>query len=116
MSDALSHTLIWTVIVGMALTNFTLRFVPMAVLSRMKMPDPVMRWLEFIPISVMGALFAKEVLLPAFDATSTIPLFLNPGIYGGLGAMITFRLTKSFMISSLAGMAIYVALRFLLGL
>jgi len=115
MSSALSQSLIWTVIIGMALTNFAFRFIPMSVLSKIKLPDPVMRWLGFIPISVMGALFAKEILLPAFDAVDTIPLYLNPGIFGGIGAMIAFRLTRSFMISSLAGMAIYVVMRFLLG-
>jgi branched-subunit amino acid transport protein len=116
MSGDLTPTLIWTVIVGMALTNFTFRFTPMVILSQIKLPDPVMRWLGFIPISVMGALFAKEILLPAFDVAQGIPLYVNPGIYGGVGAMLVFRLTKSFMISSIAGIAVYVAMRFLLGM
>jgi len=111
----LPQALIWIVIVGMAITNFSFRFIPMSILSKVQLPKLVMRWLGFIPISVMGALFAQQILLPAFDATGTIPLYLNPGIFGGIGAMITFRLTRSFMISSLAGMVIYVALRFLLG-
>jgi len=116
MDSTLSTTLIWTVIIGMAVTNFTLRFAPMAVLSRLKMPEPIMRWLSFIPISVMGALFAKTILLPAFEATSEIPLYANPGIWGGLGAMLIFRMTRSFLVSSVAGVIVYVMLRFALGL
>ena len=119
MTNVLDPTLIWIVIVGMALTNFSLRFIPMAVLSRIKLPAPIMRWLSFIPISVMGALFAQVVLLPAFeaaiDATNAIPLWLNPGIYGGIGAMLVFRFTKSFMVASLAGMGIFVLTRWLFG-
>jgi branched-subunit amino acid transport protein len=116
MDSALSPTLVWTVIVGMALTNFAFRFLPMSVLSRMRLPDAFMRWLRFIPISVMGALFAQSILIPAFESTDRVALYLNPGIYGGLFAMLVFRLSKSFMVSSLAGMLVYVALRFILGL
>ena len=104
----LSHTTIWAVIIGMGLTNFILRFVPMAALSRVALPKPVMRWLSYIPISVMGALFAKEVLLPS---TKYDPLFANPGIYGALISMLTYKLTKSFMGSTLAGVISFVALR-----
>ena len=116
MDSALSPTLVWTVIIGMALTNFAFRFIPMSILSRMSMPDVMMRWLSFIPISVMGALFAKTILIPAFDEASTIPLYLNPGIFGGIAAMIMFRFTKSFLISSVTGVVVYVAMRFVLGL
>ena len=116
MDSTLSHTLIWTVIIGMGATNFAFRFLPMSVLSRVQLPAGVMRWLRFIPISVMGALFAKSILLPAFDQSGAVPLYLNPGIFGGLSAMVVFRFTKSFMISSLAGMVVYVVMRAILGL
>jgi len=116
MSNTLPTTLIWVVIIGMAITNFAFRFAPLAILSRMNMPRPIMRWLSFIPVSVMGALFAKSILLPAFDEMHEIPLYLNPGIFGGIAAMVMFRLTKSFMISSVTGMVIYVCIRFLIGL
>jgi len=116
MDSTLSPTLIWTVIVGMGLTNFAFRFIPMSVLSRIRLPAPVMRWLRFIPISVMGALFAKTILVPAFEMRDQVALYLNPGIFGGLTAMLVFRLTKSFMVSSLAGMVVYVVMRALLGL
>lgn len=104
----LSHSVIWTVIIGMGITNFVLRFVPMAALSRIALPKPVMRWLSYIPISVMGALFAKEVLLPS---TKFHPMFANPGIYGAIISMLTFKFTKSFMGSTLAGVISFVILR-----
>ena len=113
MTDTLAPTLIWVVIAGMALTNFSLRFLPMAALSRLSLPDPLMRWLSYIPISVMGALFAKEIVLPALEVAPTVPLYANPGIYGGIGAMIAFRITKSFVLSSLMGVGVYLVVRVL---
>lgn len=115
-TPTLSSSLIWTVIVGMAVVNFGLRFVPMATLSRFKLPDPVMRWLSYVPVAVMGSLFAKEVLLPAFNQASTTPVWLNPGIYGAAISMIIFKFTKSFIGSTLAGIAGFLILRALLGL
>lgn len=106
--SSLSQTTIWAVILGMAITNFILRYVPMAALSRMKLPAPIMRWLSYVPISVMGALFAQEVLLPS---TKYDPICANPGIYGAIISMITFKLSKSFMGATLAGIVSFVALR-----
>lgn len=106
--SSLSQNTIWIVIIGMGVTNFALRFVPMAALSRMHLPAPLMRWLSYIPISVMGALFAKEVLLPS---TKYHPVIANPGIYGALISMITFKFTRSFIGSTLAGVISFVGLR-----
>lgn len=102
------------VIAGMALANFTLRFVPLALFSRIRLPQPIMRWLEFIPISVMGALLAKEVILPSSAGFSTP--FASPGIWGALAAMIAFRVTKSFLGGTLTGVVAYLILRWAFGL
>lgn len=108
MSNTLSQQTLIMVILGMGAINFCLRFIPMAALSRVALPEVVMRWLSYIPISVMGALFAKEVLLPsaAFN-----PMYANPGIYGALVSMATFKYTKSFIGSTLAGVGSYLLLR-----
>ena len=98
------------VIVGMALANYSLRFIPLATFSRIELPRPIMRWLEYIPVSVMGALFAKEVLLPS--AAYSTPL-ASPGVYGALAAMLAFRFTKSFLGGTLAGIGCYLAMRWL---
>lgn len=108
-----STATVWTVIVGMAAINFGLRFTPLAALSRLDLPAPVMRWLSYIPISVMGALVASEVLRPANRLVGPME---NPGILAAGLTMIVFRLTRSFLGSTLAGMASYVALHWLLGL
>jgi branched-subunit amino acid transport protein len=106
MPDQLS-TGIFTVIVGMAVINFCLRFVPLAVLSRIQLPPPVMRWLSFVPISVMGALVASEVV--GVNPTGQ-PLVTSPALYASALTMIVFRFSRSFLGATLAGMVSFVIL------
>ena len=101
-----------SVIAGMAVLNFALRITPIATLSRRRLPAPIMRWLSFIPISVMGALVASEVLRPGGEWKSPTA---NPGIWAALLTMVIFRFTRSFLGATLAGMASFVALRALMG-
>ncbi len=108
MTSELAAGPIAAVIVGMAVINFGLRFVPIAVLSRLALPAPLMRWLSFVPISVMGALVASETLRPA--GTWQPPL-TNPGVWGAIASAVVFRLTQSFLGATLAGIVCFVAAR-----
>lgn len=112
MSGSASDAVIVAVIVGMAATNFALRFVPIATFSRMRMPEPVLRWLSFVPISVMGALVASEVLRPQGQWQ---PPLGNPGLYAAVLTAIVFRFTRSFLGATVAGMLAFVGLRAVLG-
>lgn len=96
------------IVVGLALSNFALRFIPLALLSRVELPAPVMRWLSFVPVSVMGALFATEIVLPSADYDMSLQ---NPGIYGALISMLVYRFTKSFVGSTLSGVIVFIAIR-----
>lgn len=98
---------IWAVIVGMAVLNYAVRFPPMAMVSRMQLPGPVMRWLSFIPIAVMGALVASEVLRPG--GTWQNPL-TSPSVYAAIVTGLVFKATRSFLGATLAGMASFVIL------
>lgn len=100
------------VIIGMALINFAIRFGPLAALTRVQMPRPFKRWLSFIPISVMGALVANEVLRPS---GTWHPPLQNPGVWAALLTMVVFKFTRSFLGATVAGMASFVALRALIG-
>jgi len=106
-----SSATIWAVIVGMAALNFLVRFPPIAIVSRLDLPRPVMRWLSFVPISVMGALVAGEVLRPG-------GVWANPltgaSMYAAIVTALTFRFTRSFLGATVAGMASFVALQHLL--
>lgn len=100
------------VIAGMAIINLALRLTPLALLAERTLPRPVTRWLSFIPIAVMGALVATEVLSPRGQFQ---PPLTNPGLYAAALTMLVFRFTRSFLGATLAGMVSFVAIRALLG-
>lgn len=108
----MSDSFIWTIIIGMAVANYVLRFLPIAVVSRLELPAPVMRWLSFVPSSVMGSLVALEVLRPGgvWSNPATSPYFL-----AALPTVAVYWRSRSFMGATVAGMLSFVALRALLG-
>lgn len=108
MSDAF----IWSVVVGMAVLNFAVRFPPIAAISRVELPSPVMRWLSFIPISVMGALVSLEVFRPG---GTFVPPWTSPYVWAMIPSALTYWKTRSFLGATLVGVLSFVALRALLG-
>lgn len=103
---------IWAVIIGMGVSNYALRLLPIAVLSRLELPRPVLRWLSFIPVSVLAALVTVEVLRPN---GSWLPLDANPYLYAAVPTAYVFYKTRSFLGATLAGIALFVTFRALLG-
>lgn len=99
-------------IAGMAVLNFAVRFVPLALLRRISFPAPLLRWLSYVPISVMGALVASEVLRPGGTLQSPLT---NPGIPAALLTMAVYRFTSSFLGATIVGIVSFVAIRAALG-
>ena len=107
MSDAT----IWGVIIGMAVLNFLIRFLPIAAISRIDLPAPVLRWLQFIPVSVMGALVANAVVRPEGQYLSP---WANPWLLACAATALAYRLTHSFLGATVLGMLSFVVLNALL--
>lgn len=112
MNASVDHETILAVIAGMAVANFAIRFTPIAVLSRIRLPEPVLRWLSFVPVSVMGALVATEVLRPGGVWQ---PPVSNPGLYAAVFTALVFHFSRSFLGATVSGMIAFVALRALIG-
>lgn len=108
----MSAAFIWSVIAGMAVANFAVRFIPIAIVSRMELPRPVMRWLSFIPASVMGALVAGEVFRPG---GAWLQPLTSPYVWAAIPTAFVYWKTRSFLGATLVGMLAFVALRALLG-
>jgi len=51
-------------IIGLWFVNYLPRVVPMVVLSKIKIPKPVIWWLGFVPAAVLGAIIAPALLMP----------------------------------------------------
>lgn len=108
----MSSALIWSVIVGMALANYATRFPPIAIVSRLELPAPVMRWLSFIPASVMGSLVALEVFRPGGQWAGSPT---SPYVWAAILTGLVYHASRSFLGATLSGVAVFVGIRALLG-
>lgn len=54
---------IFLIISGMALVTFLPRFLPLYVLTRLEIPQIVIAWLRYIPVSVLAALVMPGILM-----------------------------------------------------
>lgn len=108
----MSQQAIWGVIIGMAVTNFALRFAPIALLSRLKLPTWLHRWLAYVPVAIMATLVSGEVLRPGgtWMLTPDSPYLWASVITGGV-----FWRFRSFLGATLVGIAAFLALRMVLG-
>ena len=108
----MSPALVWGLILGMAATNIVMRWTPITVMSRLELPDVLRRWLGYIPVSVMAAIVAVQVLRPAgtfrFDLT-------NPYLLAAVPTAVVYRFTRSFLGAMLAGILSFLAFRYILG-
>ncbi len=103
---------IWILIVLMAAANFAVRFPPIAILSRLELPEPLTRWLGLIPAAVMGALVAGEVFRPGGEYLLTLH---NPYLLAAIPTAVVYHRTQSLLGAMLAGMLLFVGISALLG-
>jgi len=108
----MNDTLAWGLIAGMAVSNFVLRATPIAVMSRLELPDGVRRWLGYIPVSVMAAIVATQVLRPGGHFAFTLA---NPYLLAALPTALVYRFTRSFLGATAAGILSFLAFGYLLG-
>jgi branched-subunit amino acid transport protein len=108
----MSPALAWGLVVGMAITNLVIRLVPIAALSRLELPPVVHRWLAYVPVTVMSAIVATQVLRPG-GAWMLRPD--NPYLLASVPTAVVFHFTRSFLGATAAGIVSFLALRFLLG-
>ena len=104
--------LAWGLVIGMAVSNIVIRAVPIALLSRLELPAPVQRWLGYVPVSVMAAIVATQILRPG-GQWMLVPD--NPYLLAAVPTAVVYRFTGSFLGATAAGMVSFLALRYLLG-
>ncbi|MDF9761330.1 branched-subunit amino acid transport protein [Peribacillus simplex] len=76
---------ILAVIIGTSIVTFIPRVVPLMLLSKMQIPEWGIDWLKHVPVAVMAALLAQELLLSeqvfsikdnALNLSAALPAFL----------------------------------------
>lgn len=89
---------------SMALVTFLTRFAMIALLGR-DIPDPVARWLRYVPLAVLSALIAPATFAPAGRLEFGLPVVAFLG-----GVLVAWR-TRNVFYTILAGLALFWLLR-----
>ncbi|MCS7462275.1 AzlD domain-containing protein [Paenibacillus doosanensis] len=98
------------VIIGSAVVTFLPRVIPLMVLSRLQLPEWGMRWLKYVPISVMAALVGQELLMKEGDL---IPWTRNIELLAALPTFLVAVFTRSLLGTVVTGIAAMFVLRWL---
>lgn len=96
------------IILGAALVTFIPRVAPLMILSRFELPEWGMRWLNYVPISVMAALIGQEILMNDGKISS---LFNNVELFAAIPTFWIAIKTRSLLGTVLAGVISVMILR-----
>ncbi len=103
---------ILALLVGMALVTYVPRMLPVVVLSRFKLPAWLLRWLGFVPVSVISALLARELFVDGHGALALPPA--HPQLLAAVPAFLVALYTRSLMGTVIAGVAAMALVRLVL--
>lgn len=98
------------VIIGSAIVTYLPRMLPLVMLSKIKMPDLVLRWLSFVPPAVLSALLLPDLLLVNQRVDFS---FSNLKLLAAFPTLAVAVKTRSMMAALITGMATVVLLRLL---
>ncbi len=94
----------------MSLVTFIPRVLPILALSRRSLPEPVERWLSYVPVAVLAALLAPALFVPAGDLN--LAFNDNPAFWVSIPVFLIAYLTRNLFITVLSGMFLIALLRF----
>ena len=104
---------IWITIIIAGLVTFATRLSFILLLDRIKVPDWFRRGLRFVPVAVLSAIILPELTSPNGS------LFLswrNPQLLAGIVAVLVAWKTKNVLLTIIAGMAALLIFQAILGL
>ncbi len=100
------------VVGGMAAVTLFIRYPTMAVLSRVRLPDQVIRALRFVPVAVLTA-----IVVPALVAPGGVPSLALSNAYLWVGIITVFVAwrTHNLLATIVIGMALFFVWRAVFG-
>jgi branched-subunit amino acid transport protein len=102
---------IWLTMLGVGVLTFLIRFSFIALLERWQAPVIVQRALRFVPVAVLTAIIIPELVLN----TGSLNLSpANPRLLAALAAILVAWKTKNVVLTILVGMAAFWLLRLVL--
>lgn len=102
---------LWTVIIGLGVGSFMLRFVFTGLVGDSQMPAWLLRHLRYTAVAILPALVAPQVLWPSATGGETDPARLAAASV----ALVVGMLTKHMLAAIAAGAATLYSLLYLLG-
>lgn len=95
------------VIIGMTIVTYIPRMLPLAILSRINVSKGLLDWLSYVPVAVLSALLAPELLLKDGQ------LFISPDntyLLAAIPCFLAGMYTKSIFFTVVTGMGTVVLL------
>ncbi|MBE3571140.1 MAG: AzlD domain-containing protein [Bacillales bacterium] len=100
---------ILAVIIGSGIVTIIPRTLPLMILSRFQLPEWAQRWLSHVPVAVMTALLAQELLL----SNGKFSIMENQlELFAAIPAFVVALTTRSLMGTVVAGIVSMMAARF----
>lgn len=97
------------IIIGSGIVTLLPRVIPIVFLNDIKLKKSVINWLNYIPVSVLSALLAQELLF----SNGQISIFNNEKILAALPTFLVAILTKSLLGTVLVGIISMLIIKFI---
>ncbi len=104
---------IWLVLLIGGLLTYATRLSFILLLEKVQTPEWFKRGLRFVPLAVLSALILPELALPGGSLQLT---WRNPQLLAGLVAIVVAWKTKNVLLTIAAGMVALLAIQAVLGL
>jgi len=96
----------------MSLVTYLPRVLPVLALSRRRLPDPIERWLSYVPVAVLAALLAPSLFAP--EGYLDFAVHTNPAFWVSMPVFVIALVTRNLFATVLFGMFMIALFRFLL--
>jgi len=108
----MDQEIVFLTIVGMLAVTYIPRMVPLVALASRTLPEPVVRWLSYVPAAVLSSMLFPALLLKdgRFDVTPS-----NYFLWAAIPAFLLAWRTRSFFGTVALGMALVAAGRYFFG-
>ncbi len=96
----------------MTIVTYIPRVIPVLVLSRRSLPEPLERWLSYVPVAVLAALLAPALFAP--EGIVDLAVTTNPAFWVSIPVFIIALFTRNLFATVLSGMLMIALFRHLL--
>ena len=99
-------------ILGMTLVTFGVRYPVLALVSRIRLPEPLLGALKFVPPVVLSAIILPKVVMPDGSVELNIN---NPELVASIVAVLIAWRTKNLLLTIILGMLAMWGWRWIVG-